>query len=541
MEIHKYGGISAVPDPGFVWSGRFEVERSSLKYFDSRGMLTFPDRGKSGEYHTVFGPSFVHNGEHFIPDNVGLSVALTRLTAARNTTEFVNGIPMHEHLKNQQKINFTCEYMRPWIAHVQSGVYSSSELAEILREGWTEKVHPKRLLRQHVEEEYYHTMPYHESHAYAVEYKVKKGETLKNNGKLRGIADLGPHACAISGYYVDIVKDAMEKPYYYKGCEILYVSCPKNELLKEVFRKLFSPSGKMFFVLFSDDSCLAVRTTTDVFWADMDISSCDGSQYTPVFNVLKESMAHPLYNKDIDKTFKQLKSKLRLRSVGSKPSCTATIKLSDPDDIPLLSGSTLTVITNNTSNVGIAMRIADKLDELPDFNRVEGIVLESASEMGYIVKCKPVANFEELTFLKHSSTLDFELFLGLGVLLRSFGTFCGDLPGRGSIEERARAFNSDVVKSFVHAGDHIITRAFNSHKILSTLKSNKNRNYAERILEKGYSTDAITTTSLCKRYGCGEQELVELARSIEQAKVGHVINLPVVDVIMRMDYGYPMH
>lgn len=296
----------------------------------------------------------------------------------------------------------------------------------------------------------------------------------------------------------------------------------------------------MFFVLFSDDSCLGIKTTNGIFWADMDISSCDGSQYRPVFDVLRESMAHPLYNDDIDKTFRQLQQPLWLYSCSKTAKHKCKIQLSDKEDIPLLSGSTLTVITNNTSNVGIAMRIADKLDVVPEFEQVEGLVLRSASEMGYIVKCKPVEFFEQLTFLKHSCTPDFKLFLGVGVLLRGFGRFLGDLPGKGSLTERAKLFNSDVAKSYVHAGRHIITRAFDSHIVRTSDTPNRSSYYLDRIRERGFSDDTIPVTSLCKRYGCTEQELIELAESIHEAKVGHVINLKIVDVIMNMDYGYPM-
>jgi len=270
----------------------------------------------------------------------------------------------------------------------------------------------------------------------------------------------------------------------------------------------------------------------------MDISACDGSHYKNVFEVLYASIKNPLYQKDIDKTFAQLKEKIYLYSTDYKYK--THIKLRDRDDYVLLSGSTLTVITNNTANVGIAMKFGELLENRGDctMQQAEDLLSEAATLMGYIVKCKAIGNdFEKLTFLKHSCTKDGRLFLGLGVLIRNFGRFVGDLPGRGDLRKRARVFNSDVVKSYIHAGNHIITEAFRS-KIISETMVTKNHRYLESTKEKGVSDDYIETFELCKRYDCSVSELEVLAQCIRTADVGQVIKLPIIDKIMKVDYGY---
>lgn len=516
-------------EPVFVNSGRYTYALKYAKYFDDRGTLVFPAT-ESKEYHTVFGPVFMHKGVLPANTNLGLSSALTRLTGKRKPLV----IGLHEELTANQFRNMTLEYMDPWIKHVQAGL-TCTEPPDVLRKEWTHRPHNKRRLRVRTEEEENNGPSVHPTYVRKARYKMKAFEMLAPDKRCRAVADLGAPAASVLGYYIDLVKASMEKEFEYKGCVIAYIPSPKSEVLKTVFALLHRHSKKMYFVLFSDDSCVSIRTITGFYWADVDISACDGSHYSPLFSVLKACISHPLYQSDIDKAFKQLQSDLWLYSTDMEHRVKLT--LADKNDMVLLSGSVLTVVANNTANVSIAMRIADNLPNFVDENDVEEIIMRSAKEMGYLVTCQRKTNFEELTFLKMSSTVDGRLFLGLGVLIRSFGRFLYDLPGRGDIAARARRFNSDVIKSYVHAGDHIITDAFRKHIIHDSLNCCSTA-YMDATRVRGCSSDRVEVHELCRRYRCTEVELEELAECISNARVGSVISLPIIDKIMSVDYGY---
>jgi len=167
---------------------------------------------------------------------------------------------------------------------------------------------------------------------------------------------------------------------------------------------------------------------------------------------------------------------------------------------------------------------------------VKDLLVRSYARAGMLVTIEECHNVEDLQFLKHSpfySNGQLGHFLNLGVFFKGFGTYCGELPGTTSRsrdwESRARAFNSDVVKSYVHAGDHCILRAFRTKIIQDSCVS---------VNLRGSSNLETPIQSLCLRYGVDELDLLDLSNMIVEADIGDRIFHTVVDRVMFVDYGF---
>jgi hypothetical protein len=165
-----------------------------------------------------------------------------------------------------------------------------------------------------------------------------------------------------------------------------------------------------------------------------------------------------------------------------------------------------------------------------------GLIMDAYHYSGYVITID-VCEFEcDLMFLKIVPyLLEGRIIpsLALGVWMRGHGTFVGDLPGRGSIEKRARAFNSDVIRSRVHAGEHVIKHAFERHIVTETLGYTAPEYNIFESTDKTY----IPTWLLAKRYRCAESEIEMLATQIARADISDMICNPVLSVIFEKDYG----
>jgi len=424
-----------------------------------------------------------------------------------------------------------------------------TDSSETERMRWVDQAHPKRELRRAWDKDRREAGLMEDNRSgteRGIDYKCKPGETLAKGKNLRAIGDLGVDAAAVAGYMMDWVKEAFEVKFVYKECMAVFVKKPSKDALVQVFMGLMCPEFKLVMYYFSDDSCVAIRCTDGLFKCNMDVSACDGSNYNSVFDTLQRAMTvDAVYNKDVERVFAQLTERCIIRSTQSR----AKVVLF-PLFKTLYSGSVLTTCVNNMAEIFMFISMADRFVPMT-ISEAPAFIESSAANAGYLVKVQPCEFPEDLQFLKHSPMMGVDgvwhPVLNAGVLLRNFGRSWGDLPGSSkvSIMERAKAYNSDVVKSYVHAGNTSLVRAFRDRFIVdASHQGHKSVKYLEAV---GQLTDCkrldmgdveITDESFCQRYRLGVHQIGAFNETILTLGEEMIVCSDVVDAILGADYGY---
>jgi hypothetical protein len=259
------------------------------------------------------------------------------------------------------------------------------------------------------------------------------------------IGDLGVSASLHGFRLTEFFKRAQScEPFHYLGGVMEFCKSPDPFEMQRIFHNLIQPTGRFYFVYFSDDSCLSIRHSDGtVHMYNLDISSCDASHGPSVFQTLIEITPDALKD-EMAILVEQCKAPLRIVSNADKNN----VVLLKPKRPMLYSGSVITTAINNLANFMIGMAIAECVYESPlDIER-------AAMSTGYIVTgCLPLEFPEDLQFLKHSPVQDlegvFQPLLNFGVLVRASGTCNGDLPGTKnmSLGERAIRFQRGLLRS----------------------------------------------------------------------------------------------
>lgn len=462
---------------------------------------------------------------------------------------------LHQELcNNQHTFGFRHgEGVELWVAEFRKRLLALLPAAidsEERRMQWVQQPHPKKPLRVRwdVDRRDRGLMEDNRigTELFGVDIVGKPGEALADGKKIRVIGNLREDAAAVLGYYMDDVKSAFAEEFVYKGCMAKFIKKPSEGTLMEVFLGLMAPEHRLVMYYFSDDSCVGIRCSDGVFYCNMDVSACDGSNYDFVFDTLERAMTvESIHAKDVARCFAQLNERGIVRSTQSSRKAVMV-----PVSKVLYSGSVLTTSVNNMAEILMFISMADRLgtctiEDAPGF--IEG----AAANAGYLVKVQECRFGEDIQFLKHSPVRgidgEWHPVLNAGVLLRNFGRSWGDLPGRAchSFVERARAYNSDVVKSYVHAGNTAVFRAFRTRFIVSeTHEGHRGMRYleatgrylgSERVRLGGCEVDE---ESFRRRYDISAQQLEEFLHVVRVLEVGTAYSSSVVDAFMRADYGY---
>jgi hypothetical protein len=489
------------------------------------------DERFSPEYWTVFGPCFAHKGISVRADDDGIRGCIRRITCKRSPE-----IPgLHEELCENQRImrdvlgRDLTDYIK-WFKNELSLVYNETADSEDMRNAWTDAPHPKRLLRQRARMQMFMDgRGHHPTRVKNVIYGPKRGEILPSK-YLRGIGDLTTPGSTKGCYMIDSVKSVFKQRYVHPNGTLEFVGSPDKRKLSSVIEELHRPNG-CYFVFFSDDSCVGIQCSDGIFTADVDISQCDGSNFY-TFDVLKELMDHPMYQEDIDGMFKQLElpCEITLKCDIDKRKKRKIVLA--PKGKILYSGSGLTTVTNNVANTLGGLNILRLLRPIHrrKVAHMEDVIVRAFHQVGFIVKVKVTKNACETQFLKHSSSREWDVYLNIGVWLRTFGMTHGDLPGRTRtpIAGRAYAYIRGVVESHIHDGYHAVSKAF------------RDRFAPEMIFvdADGEKLPYIPDEDICLRYGISQANLDELVEIILSSSIGTLSRCHAVDKIMEMDYGY---
>lgn len=498
------------------------------------------------DYHretlTLFGPTFILPGAgHSGSGTNEYRAAVARMISQRCPEEG-GAIKSQRLSQNQWTIRRVYRnQLHRFKAHFEEHIVR--EHAEDSYARWLNTAHPKKKLRMKANEDWFHNGVFLDDDGH-VDYKLKKYERLEA-GKKRGTADLNVYRTQYTAHALEAIKMAWSVPFEHNRLRAVYVKSADTESLTEAFQRLVFPEpGRIEFYYHSDDSCVAAVCSDGVVQFNGDIKSCDGSHRTPLFELLRDILTRTggLDNEHtygLSLAFDFLKLPLRMvnqrnRKEKVKYEFTTT---------RLYSGSVLTTTVNNFANLLISFALERRVPNPSVVTREEFMqaYVLAGEDVGYLLKTQVCTTPADLQFLKHFPYVHGSTVypvMGLGVWLRGFGLFKGDLPGRGPIRARARAFNSDVIRGRVGWGQHLMSDAFANKVIEHDIRFTGDA-YRAAVSYKttGTSSVRVPNATLCERYHCREDELEYICELIANADVGSVVCHPTIDQIYMVDYG----
>lgn len=392
-----------------------------------------------GFYTTVFGLSFPNNGVILANSAHNINHAISRLTLVRKGS---SAIDTDLVLCQRQFLREAGEFLDS-LAHIIQPHYDlyTTNLEQVAAHH--ADPHPKKALRVAAYQELVRDGDLDKdlwmSRGSKVAYKLKKFEVAKPGKVARMIGDLGVSASLQGAWFIKPIKEALDGCHTIGNFSFEFCARPEPSRLTTIFKRLLNPPTRVYFVYFSDDSCLSIRHDGRVHTYNMDIKKCDSSHRGPIFLALLK-LVPPRYRIDMQRLIDQCRLPITIRNPDA-PKERVTLR---PVDYSLYSGSTLTTIINNLANLLIAKSISDDGAFAPP--QIEA----AAYKVGYLVELETCTQPQDIQFLKHSPVYDttgkLRAMLNLGVLLRASGKCKGDLPRGGSIYERACAFQHALVK-----------------------------------------------------------------------------------------------
>lgn len=409
---------------------------------------------------------------------------------------------------------------------------------------WLYQPHAKRKLRISVSMEAAEIGHDYSHDKKSVSFKLKKDELLPP-GKVRGIGDLGSLRTNASAHVMGAIKEAWREPFSHKSAVLEYIKGPVRETLSSAFEKLCAvPLGRMYMCYHSDDSCVSGGCKDGTVYFNADIKACDGSHFDAIINrlhvLLSVGPAKKLsvFAPTLDRAFSYLKAPLKMRDPNSHRKVQYLYS-----SARLYSGSTLTTILNNFANLSIGICFAERCPHPEVLTKAEFMsqFVLAAQDAGYWVKVIPCECPEELQFLKHSPSIVsgvYEPWVNLGAYIKNFGHCPQDVPGRGTLNQRASLYVSEIVRSRENWGNHEFGDAF-QHLVLARRGITDSAAYRGAVIEKsiGVCQARVPLESLARRYGCRVDELCELCECIRASGLNSHIHLPVVNCILTKDYG----
>lgn len=493
-----------------------------------------------GTYRTVFGPCVTHNGVIYCNCDDCMRIALRRLLCVREPDE----PHKHERLCLQQGTFIDAHsHVLDELRNLYTDHFANyGRLFDEMEEHY-DAPHAKRGLRINARNELHETAFFmRRLWLLSVEYKLKKDEIAKWLKRGRGIGDLGV-AASLQGFRSTyLLKVAMaSRPLLYKGFTIYFCKSPGYAELKWVFEQLERPPGRGFFVFFSDDSCISYNTPTGPVRINLDIKSCDAS-HTPALFEAAIRVAPSCAQDDVRVLVEQCALPIKVKEVRRGPGRRRTVKLRATGP-SLYSGSTLTTYINGIASILIACSVADD-----DFITPATICI-AAERAGYMVTTDICHTIEDVQFLKHSPVLDrdnvLQPVINLGVFLRASGSCHGDLPGRGNLLTRARAFQAGLFRGIY---PRVHSPFLNSLRTNYGVSNDRVDKVVAKLLEYKLDVDApvlhFTDEALFRRYRLKDgvpvlfdHQIAHFTSTFARATASHHYCDPATDAVLSKDYG----
>jgi len=510
---------------------------------DGDGLPEFQisDQFYQREYRSCFGPMFYIEGLEMPGSGPGeFKAGVSRLFAIREPD--VAGL--HDRLKrNQDTMHRRFRgLLHRFKKHIH--LYMNSIVRGEGYPVWLDRACAKRKIRLNVHADDLKYLNLLEDEMKMIRYFLKSSEWL-SLGKKRAVGDLGSKRTQQTAWFCEFVKEAWSVPFVLDRAEFRFLKAPEKDELREGMNRLMNVGlGEMYFLYFSDDSCVSVGCLDGVFTANLDIKQCDGSHYNPLFRLFEYLLCtdcaglSTFFSEDL----KRALSYLRRPCVVSNPEDWKVRVVYIFLVMRLFSGSVLTTLLNNLANLLIGLSIYQLIGgRLLTKNEVRELLVPAGEAVGYIIKIVECNHPEDIQFLKHSPHLNdegsYEPIINLAVFFRGFGTFVGELPGSGkkSYARRAQDYINDVIIGRRNWGNHAINDAFQS-LVTSDVKCSL-ANRIEHVKSIGDCFGRVSLSSIATRYDCHVSELEELCNCIRESGVGSIVNLEVVTKMYRKDYG----
>lgn len=367
-------------------------------------------------------------------------------------------------------------------------------------------------------------------HVSKVQLKQKPHEYAKPGKYARITCDLGCPASLRAGWLPEAIKHAMaDCDLVVNGVLIKFVKSPDPAHIGDLFRQMRLRPVHYYF---SDDATLALPVVVDgvttIRWFNVDISGCDASCSEFVADML-ESCVPAEEAEHMRCLIKQLTLPCAL---GYGPGR----MLFRPKKIFEYSGSVLTTALNNCAAVATAAWTAEKWPT-PDFADADRVLRDLLAESGWECTVESCEEFEDVQFLKQSPARRVDggwgSVLNIGVLLRAVGQCRFDLPGRGSLEERASAHTSAVVRGMLPGGRHPVIDAY-------CRKFDVGSGTVEAYY--GFPQTGVgprfDLASVCRRYRVSCADASVFLDCLEHAGFGDLIDTHFSRTVLARDYGY---
>lgn len=518
-----------------------------------------PAEAHGCHYQTVFGYAVAHDGIIYDNSAASLNRAGSRLNVVRSTVWYDDYLRFKQvKFLDQITANPTdtlVAYLKERFAVALQDWSTMLEYAiQHVDDPHSKKDLRVQALKEVINEGRSSQAVWSEQHRVA--YKIKKAETAKPGKVPRCIGDLGVPSSLQGAFVTKLMKKALEDmPYITETMTSSFCAKPSPESLGRVFDTMLNPPLKYDFVYFSDDSCLTWTGTSGIQWANLDISKCDASHTSRLFEFLHQCTP-PHAQPAIRALIKQCSGSVTVKNPNKKGHAnyfkeTLVIQPVERDGrtprATLLSGSTLTTLINNIANLLIGHAISTS-----GATTMEGIE-EAANATGYAVTVEVANSFEEVQFLKHSPALDiagvYRPLLNLGVSLRLSGRCHRDLPADkgATLEQRAIRFQQGLLRGALPRVNHPLAAAMRTCAGLpATIEpsSPSTASPSDPTLNLGFSyrhesqSDVYTfDNSIFKRYDLTDTQIEELLTLLRQASYGHMYSCSGAHKILDKDYG----
>jgi len=477
---------------GAYWNGRHTTFAGS-----NRGLIT-PEF--DGSYQTIFGPYSPHSGQVYCKCAPCLNLATARLTVMKGPRareeEYWNAqITAMSAPEVQAYATEIATATSDWLGTFMEArlhyrdphdklalrVAGMAELLEIgrdMNDTWTDDRRRG--------------------------YKMKLYEVCKQGKMPRGIGDFGVMDSLQGAFLTKILKRKLEEtPFEMEGLTARFCAKPTEASLTSAFLQLMDPTRHSTFIYFSDDSCYSIRTPTGVKYFNIDIKKCDTSHTPELFELLTTGLT----DSALDTMRSLIKQCEQIITIVNPENKKQKVRLK-PLRAVLFSGSTLTTYINDWACILISTALAKhKPTTAEDIKR-------AIATVGYEVTVSDAFDSPiHLQFLKHSPVRDtsgvWRPLLNPGVIFRASGRCKGDLPGRGDLRERAKAFQASLLRSFSPRASYPLLDAMRAAVATTTkLERDVSHHYNQMDWAVGTEMRHFTNEAVLERYGLTGAELV---------------------------------
>jgi hypothetical protein len=537
----RYGDESTASPPALLDHDRFEAIRGAEWYIN--GMVTFPHQeldepgmGNNTFYKTVFGPYYPSRRIMQANTVNNLKLASTRFTAIREskareaqyfadqTTFVASHHWLYLKVKEHAEKHFT-----DWEGTIPTVCKRKLE------------PHNKKIARIHAHADIMEmgseldTVWHSRGKDYPMKASLKLQESLEPDKMGRIVVDLGVAASLQTAFIYDKLKKALTEDIVTETGRYRFVAKPTMDQLQSTIDMLIDPDRDYFIAYFSDDAIMSIRLPNgEVRWFLLDISKCDSSHRNPMFEALH--MCVP----DIAKAASEVAiAQCQQDFMFVNPECKKQqVVLRSKIGKRMPSGWGGTTVTNDIASLSAAVCVAEsKAQTCPE-------IAAATARAGYKYTISRAMKEEEIQFLKHSPARDihgkWRPVLNFGVFLGASGVCKRDLPGRGDIGPRAKAFMKGLLNGmYPHTHtpflDTLRSKFADAHIDVKMQRFiDRNKRYMATISTTDHY---FTDRAFFARYSLEESEYLELIDLLNRSDLGTMHQSTGLDKIWALDYG----